>query len=148
MIINIFGDEYEFLSNFYYSIMEDNDIIYTTNEHYYQSMKCQNEDPMKQRIIKAKGPGEAKRLGQKVELIEDWDKLKCYFMYKGLQLKFKNPVLRKKLIDTGNNILIEGNHHHDNLWGDCFCNNLECSTINGKNWLGNLLMDLREELKS
>lgn len=143
-MIDTFDGEYEFLSNFYYSIMNDDDIIYTTNEHYYQSKKCYDNDPMKQDIIKAKSPSIAKRIGQKVQMIEDWDKLKCYVMYKGLKLKFKNPVLKNKLLKTSGSYIVEGNYHHDNLWGDCFCD--RCTLIEGKNWLGNLLMDLRDEL--
>jgi hypothetical protein len=47
--------------------------------------------------------------------------------------------LRQILLDTGNQELIEGNNHNDRYWG--VCNGV------GENWLGKILMLVRDELK-
>jgi hypothetical protein len=41
---------------------------------------------------------------------------------------------------------LEGNNWHDNTWGNCLCD--KCKGIEGKNLLGNILMQVREELCS
>ena len=54
--------------------------------------------------------------------------------------KFKqNPHLTKKLLDTGDVYLEEGNNWGDRIWG----------TVNGvgRNELGKILMEVRKELK-
>lgn len=62
-----------------------------------------------------------------------------------LRLKFtRNPELGKLLIATGDALLEEGNKWHDNFWGDCTCD--DCRDIEGENWLGKLLMQVRDEL--
>lgn len=84
--------------------------------------------------------GEAKKLGRTVVLRPDWNEVKVSIMRNVLALKFRqNPDLREKLLATGEAELIEGNHWKDTFWG--VCNGV------GENWLGKLLMELREELK-
>lgn len=62
-----------------------------------------------------------------------------------IRLKFRqHPKLKKKLLGTGDAVLIEGNTWHDNIWGDCSCP--KCWNIEGKNLLGRILMQVREEL--
>ena len=51
----------------------------------------------------------------------------------------QNEELKKKLIDTGDATLIEGNTWNDTFWG--VCNGV------GENNLGKILMKIREELK-
>ena len=56
-------------------------------------------------------PGQAKRLGRKVDLREDWETVKIDVMRNVLKSKFSlNSELREKLIATGDVELIEGNH--------------------------------------
>ena len=53
--------------------------------------------------------------------------------------KFKqNPELKQKLLETGNQELIEGNTWNDTFWGVC--------NGQGQNWLGKILMLARSEL--
>jgi ribA/ribD-fused uncharacterized protein len=62
-----------------------------------------------------------------------------------LRLKFtQNPELRRRLLDTGDAVLVEGNTWHDNYWGTCTFR--RCSKTKGKNMLGKLLMQVRQEL--
>ena len=64
----------------------------------------------------------------------------------GLRKKFANPELRDLLLATGDEELVEGNYWHDNEWGNCTCP--RCKNIPGKNKLGKLLMQVREEIKN
>lgn len=143
MIIE-FEDENAFLSNFYPSPICHDGITYPTNEHFFQGMKTLDIQERKA-IAAAATPGVAKRLGRKVALRSDWEKIKVDVMRLGLILKFKDPELAQKLIDTGDEELIEGNWWHDNTWGSCYC--AKCSRTPGRNLLGMLLMDLRKELQ-
>ena len=141
-MIKNFEGEYAFLSNFYFSPMIIDNVVYTTNEHYFQAMKSLNPKE-RQAIALAPTPGKAKRLGRKVSLRKDWEDIKEEVMLTGLRHKFSNPELRKKLLATGNEELIEGTTWHDNYWGICDC---EACGGQGKNRLGKLLMQVREEL--
>ena len=76
----------------------------------------------------------------------DWDKIKVDVMRDLLRDKFEDPNLRQMLLATYPNDLIEGNTWHDQFWGDCECPKHE-NTM-GMNWLGTLLMEIREELRS
>ena len=139
-----FDGQYAFLSNFYPSPFVHDGIAYPTNEHFFQAMKTLDIDERK-KIAAAETPGLAKRMGRKVQLRSDWEKVKVYYMELGLRLKFANKTLAKKLIDTGDEELIEGNWWHDNTWGSCHCD--ACFNTPGRNMLGMLLMELRKELQ-
>lgn len=65
-------------------------------------------------------------------------------MEDGLRLKFTDPELKSKLLATGDEELVEGNTWHDRTWGRCVCS--KCGG-QGQNLLGQLLMELREEIK-
>lgn len=141
-MIKNFEGEYAFLSNFYFSPMIIDNVVYTTNEHFFQAMKSLNPKE-RQAITLAPTPGKAKRLGRKVSLRKDWEDIKEEVMLIGLRHKFSNPDLRSKLLATGSEELIEGTTWHDNYWGICNC---EACGGQGKNRLGKLLMQVREEL--
>lgn len=140
MVIRDFTGDFEFLSNFYY----DSDPRETV-EHRYQAAKTLDLDE-KKAILEAPTPGKAKRLGQKVTIRRDWDKIKVGVMRDLLREKFEDPSLRQLLLATYPNDLIEGNTWHDQFWGDCSCPKHE--DIMGANWLGTILMELREEIRS
>lgn len=144
-MITEFDGKYAFLSNFFYAPFVYDGIIYPTNEHFFQAMKTLDQEKRKQ-IAEAKTPGVAKRMGRQVQLREDWEQVKYTAMRVGVERKFDaHPGLAEKLIATGDAILIEGNSWHDNTWGSCFCP--KCAAIAGKNWLGEILMERRKELK-
>ena len=141
-MINSFDGEYAFLSNFYFSPMVIDNVVYTTNEHFFQAMKSLN--PKERQVIAlAPTPGKAKRLGRKVSLRKDWEDIKEEVMLIGLRHKISNPDMRRKLHAAGNEELIEGTTWHDKYWGICNC---EACGGQGKNRLGKLLMQVREEL--
>lgn len=142
-IINSFTGNFSFLSNFSsHSFVDWRGVEWKTTEHFYQAAKT---DSLKEKalIIFAHTPGKAKRFGQNVELIKDWNKKKISIMYRALKMKFdQNLDIQKKLKSTFEYKLIEGNYWHDNFWGNCFCD--KCKKIEGRNYLGQLLMILRD----
>lgn len=141
-MINCFEREYAFLSNFYPSPIKYEGIKYPTVEAAFQAAKT-SDLHMKMAIATADNPGKAKRMGRKVVLREDWEEIKDKVMEDCLRLKFSDPVLREKLLATGDEELEEGNWWHDNYWGSCYCS--RCGDV-GKNKLGYLLMKIRKEI--
>lgn len=133
-----FGSSY--LSNFYYADVEYMGLVYPTNEHAFQAQK--NIDPVYQNLVQqVKKPKLAKRCGRQVKLREDWEEIKVAIMRNIVMHKFiQHPDLKKKLLDTGDIPLIEGNNWGDDYWG----------TVNGRgeNMLGIILMDTRRILRN
>lgn len=145
-MIGVFDGEFAFLSNFHTSPIADEDgIIYPTVEHYFQAMKTLDKT-QRFNIAIQPTPGKAKRLGRQVELRKDWEQVKEQVMYEALTKKFSDPILRELLLNTGDAWLEEGNTWHDNYWGICQC--IKCQDTMGKNKLGKLLMQLREEIRN
>ena len=145
-----FKGRYDYLSNFYEASMYMYDDVlnkiccYRTVEHWFQSQKTLNP-AQRQFIINCDTPGVAKKLGRSCHLRPDWEEVKIKVMYQGLRSKFEqHKNLKKRLLNTRDHYLIEGNYWHDNYWGICDCN--KCKDIKGENHLGQLLMILRKEL--
>lgn len=140
MIIDRFTKEtgYEFLSNFHPSTVRFEGILYATVEHAYQASKT--KDPKLRKIIaSAPGPWEAKKLGKGLVLREDWSEVRTNIMRGLIREKFQNPFLGHRLLKTGEAKLVMNNKWNDRFWGIC--------RGAGENWLGKILMEVREELK-
>jgi ribA/ribD-fused uncharacterized protein len=58
---------------------------------------------------------------------------------------FDHDNLADWLLSTGDAIITEGNWWHDQIWGSCTCK--EHFYRRGKNWLGKILMEVRDELR-
>jgi ribA/ribD-fused uncharacterized protein len=144
--IEDFSGGYDFLSNFYGCKFTYLGKEWNSSEHAYQAMKSKDPDE-REKIRLAATPGKAKRLGRKVLHLDPmWDTIKGQIMYRILKQKFgQNPDLARKLLNTGDCWLIEGNSWHDNIWGNCTCS--ECEIDPGTNWLGEILMQLRNDFK-
>lgn len=139
-IIKQFIGKYRFLSNFYPTKIIINGKKYPSTEHYYQAMKF--KDPsLQEKVRKAPSPARAKEIAHKFSPQEDWKDISLDIMEKGLRAKFKKPTLQKKLLDTKDAILQEGNTWGDKFWG------VDLKTGEGKNHLGKLLMKIRDEFK-
>jgi ribA/ribD-fused uncharacterized protein len=137
MAIESFTGDYRWLSNFHMAQVTFEDETYPSTEHAYQAAKTFL--PAERRAIReAKSCGDAKRLGRKVSMRPDWDDVKVDIMRDLLRQKFKYPDLRQKLVETGRQHLVEGNHWNDVFWGVC--------AGEGENHLGRLLMDIRAEI--
>ena len=137
-MINQFRDEYYFLSNFSDSPMEYDGISYQNAEAAFQAQKCVNAAD--RLSFSRLNPSEAKKLGRRVSLRPDWEDIKVGVMRDVVRAKFsQNPELKKKLLATSGEYLEEGNTWGDRVWG----------TVNGSgaNLLGQILMELRENLE-
>lgn len=142
-IISEFKDSNSFLSNFYTPIkITFEGVEFSSSEAAYQACKTLY---MNERIkISKMKPGESKKYGRRLILRKNWDTIKVLKMTEIIKLKFKDPFLRKKLLETTDYLLIEGNTWHDNFWGDCQC--IECKQIKGLNNLGLILMNERRDI--
>ena len=141
-MIDFFDGEYAFLSNFYNASCIFEEKLYPTVEHAFQAAKSLDHAE-RDWIAAAGSPGLAKRLGRRINLRPDWEKVKFDVMEECLRSKFADPVLKQKLLATGDEELVEGNYWHDNTWGNCSCE--RCKDVVGRNMLGNILMKLRTE---
>ncbi len=137
-IIKSFRGEYEFLSNFYGALVSFEGERYPSVEAAFQAAKTLNLEQRKNfRIMDS--PQTARYWGRRLKLRPDWDEIKDGVMLECLRSKFAWPHLREKLLATGDAILIEGNRHGDKYWGQV--------AGEGKNTLGKLLMQVRDEIK-
>lgn len=136
--IDTFAGEHSFLSNFYQCEVTHEGVTYPSVENFYQAMKT--TDKSKRKEFLHVSAGVSKRMGRKITLRPDWNRVKLSVMMYGLREKFKHPILRKKLLDTGSTVLVEGNTWGDTYWGVC--------GGKGQNMLGQLLMKVREEIRN
>lgn len=131
--------ETRWLSNFYPCTIEYQGITYPSSEHAYQAAKTHSEFD-KLAIAKTRTPGIAKRMGQKCKMRSDWDLVKRNIMKEILREKFNLEGLRQALLETGDGYLEETNTWNDVYWGVC--------RGVGANNLGQVLMEIREELRN
>lgn len=132
------SQENSFLCNFYATSFVEDSIEYKTVEHYFQSKKFDDEN-IRNLVIQAETPKKAKALGRKYSInVENWNRIKLNVMRNALRLKFtQNEELKNKLIETRGRRLAEFSKS-DAYWGG--------SLQNSENKLGELLMELRNEL--
>ena len=140
-----FENEYSFLSNFFMIPVIWRGRIYVSNEHFYQAHKAITFGDHEAIRLTAT-PKEAKKMGRKIKCIASWEDDKLPVMLLGLELKFRQHAqLRQYLLETGDQLLVEGNTWHDNIWGDCHCPN--CVELLGQNLLGRSLMHVRAGMR-
>jgi len=133
-----------FLSNFFVCDVEYEGCTYRSSEHAFQAAKCTVRAEHDE-IVAVKTPTEAKKLGRKCCLRDDWEKIKAKIMWDIVKAKFEqNYELRQKLLQTGDMVLVEGNRWHDDHFGVCYCDN--CNG-HGLNLLGRTLMYVRDQLR-
>lgn len=160
-----------FLSNFYAIPIEYKGVLYPSVEHAYQAQKftpeilasvsteCLTEINetlrFRGRLRTFKDAGEiftdetlssgnvkviADILRAHGYVRSDWDDDKLLLMAYLLQQKFRDAEMRRRLKETGDKYLVEGNTWNDTLWG--------VSGGRGRNLLGLMLMDVREQIRS
>ena len=135
-----FRGKYYFLSNFYPHKFVYGGIEYYNSEAAFQAQKCINEDD-KLVLSNMESPLEAKKYGMAVALRENWEYVKNNVMYSVLMAKFSSDEeLKRKLLCTGEEELVEGNTCGDSYWG------YDLKKNEGKNILGKILMQVRKDL--
>ena len=135
-VIDSFRGPYAFLSNFA-------PVGATTVEHQWQAEKSLDA-AVREQILAAPTPGEAKRLARRCALRPDWEEIKRERMRHWLRWTFAQEPFASALEATGEAVLIEGNAHGDRVWGCTW----EGGRWVGKNWLGQLLMEVRAERRA
>lgn len=105
-----------------------------------------------QRILNAKSPAEAKKLGRAVRGYDEavWQEKRLEIVKKGNFLKFsQNEELKAYLINTNSRILVEASPE-DPIWGIGMASDHQDALYpekwKGLNLLGFVLMEVRDEL--
>jgi ribA/ribD-fused uncharacterized protein len=129
--------KYNFLANSYNSPLWFLGQKYETVEHAYQASKTNNGDE-RENIRRAFTAKQAQELGSKVRLRSGWETERLTLMKFLIKTKFKDSFLARKLLATGDAIIIMKNDYGDDFWGQ--------ATDKGKNHLGEILMDVRQEI--
>lgn len=143
-VVNFYrvDDDFGEFSNFAaYPIVIDGE-RWPTSEHYFQAMKFEDAAYRKE-IRQTNSPMIAARLGRsrKVKLRRDWESVKVSVMRTALQAKFtQHAELQTLLLTTGDAKLME-HTANDSYWGDG-------GNGSSKNMLGQLLMELRTQLRT
>ena len=112
-----------------------------TSEHYFQAQKYAGT-PREEEVRLAKTPSEAANLGRsrKHPLRSDWESVKDNIIREAVRAKFTQHLeLRAMLLATEDAKLVE-HTENDSYWGDG-------GDGSGKNMLGQVLMEIREELR-
>jgi ribA/ribD-fused uncharacterized protein len=134
-----FSGDLDFCSNFYPCTVVVDGFPFNSSEAAYQAHKSEDCGDWVQFI--GVTASESKRLGRRLKLRPDWDKVKLEVMENTVRLKFsQNRELESKLFETRDKYpeLVESN-----WWGDVFFG--ECNGV-GENHLGKILMKIRAEL--
>lgn len=163
-----FDGPYRFLSNFGAGKTHAYGITFPTVEHGFAAIKLDPEGGVftraeviaeMSRIASLSSPGEAKRAGrrrtwdgtqpkegrraaQRPFLRTDWEAKKFDLVLELVRRKFADPVLREKLLATGDRPLYELNTWGDRIWGVV----AKGDELIGTNWLGKILMQVRDEI--
>ncbi|MEK7177052.1 MAG: NADAR family protein [Patescibacteria group bacterium] len=140
----IFFYEHEFyvFSNFSSFQLEWKGKLWPTSEHAYHSEKFDNEN-LKEQIRNTKSAHDSLKLAKanKDKYKKNWDDIKLGIMKEILHAKVaQHPYVKKKLLESGDRELVEDSHR-DDYWG-------WGPNKDGKNHLGKLWMEVREEIQT
>ena len=145
--INSFINEYDFLSLEYPFEYELYNVNFKNLAQYYYGFKCNFIEPMR-KLVQSNLSPELFILKLKPELIRpDWLKVRERILNHGLYMKFLNPDLQTKLLDTGDKKLIYG-FTIKNPSNDLLFLGKSLETDEGENNLGKQLMQVRLYFKT
>lgn len=145
-----------YLSNWYLSDFELDEIRYTSMEQYMMHQKAVlfDDKHTAQQILKTSDVGKIKALGRAVKGYDDviWNGLRQVIVYKGLREKFRqNEEIKTMLLATRDSILAEC-AVQDRIWGIGLSmkdeKRFDIQEWKGQNLLGFSLMCVRSELES
>ena len=143
--ITSFTGENKIYSNFYPVIVNVEGLNFPTVEHAYQA--CKTKEFFFKKLmanLKADKAGLARKRGQTIIRRKDWPIVKNPMMNDLLCQKFNQDPFKSRLMKTIDALFEEGNYWHDNYWGNCQCE--KCKSIEGENWLGRMITDIRGQL--
>jgi ribA/ribD-fused uncharacterized protein len=142
-VINFYraSDDHGCFSNFAPYPVRMGGKLWPTSEHYFQAQKFEDAEHQ-ENIRKTKSPMIAARMGRdrKKPLRRDWKSVKVGIMREVVRAKFnQHDDIRQILLSTGDAKIVE-HTENDSYWGDG-------GDGSGKNMLGRILMEIREELR-
>lgn len=133
-ILGFFG-EYRWLSNFHTDSVVIGELSFCCSEQAYMWYKTDSLQH-KAELMLITSPKDIKAFGRTVPLKPYWNELhRDNAMCSVILHKFMNPVLKTKLLETGDAYLEE-----TNTWNDCYWG--VCKGV-GQNKLGQILMHTR-----
>ncbi len=115
--------------------------VWPSSEHYFQAKKYAGTE-YEEEVRLSPTPMASANLGRdrSKPLRSDWDLVKNDVMREAVRAKFSQyPELKEILLQTGEAELIE-HTVNDSYWADG-------GDGSGQNWLGKILMEIREEFK-
>lgn len=140
--VHFYEGEFYCLSNFSAFMVEWKDHLWMTSEHAYHSEKFADKEIIDQ-IKNSRSAHDALKIAHqnKDKYRPDWAEVQVQVMKDILREKvIQHPYVKKKLLDTGDRNIIEDSWR-DAFWG-------WGPNKDGKNQLGKVWMELREEFKS
>ena len=147
-------EENGYLSNWYLSEFKVDSIQFSSMEQYimYKKAIVFSDTKIAKKILETTDVSKIKAFGIQVSNYNDtyWNGVRQVVVYKGLLAKFsQNNVLKKRLLNTGNDILAEC-AVQDKIWGIGLSmkdtNRWDMAKWRGENLLGFALMMVREDL--
>ena len=150
-----FNPEHVFLSNFHPCKIVLEDAVCSSLEQAYFYLMAKEIGDLKaaQLILKTQSPREIKKIGSGLNVTQQWMDKADQVMFDLLTIKYStNPVLKAKLLATGNKKLVESTMNH--YWGcgltipmiDKVFSQKGSVKFHGKNWLGSQTEDVRRDL--
>lgn len=137
-VINQFKGEYDFLNNRFGCRFVWQGLQYGNVEAAFQSSKCTDESERK--VLAGCSADKAALKGKELIPFSGWEEVRLDIMTSIQKAKFEqNPALMKKLIDTGNRLLINGNNKQETYWG------VDLYSWQGENHLGKIIMNIRDK---
>lgn len=140
-----------YFSNFYRCDIRYNSVLFDSAERAYQFERCKRlgAPEAAQQVLDARGPQDCKRVSSYIKSNNEWDSQKRGKMKEIVLEKFsQNDQLLHTLLLTGNKNLIEATT--DTFWGAAAVIGsklLKNGTWKGRNELGSILTEVREDLK-
>jgi hypothetical protein len=134
--------------------MEIDGLWYNCAEKYMMAEKARlfKDDETLSKIMAAIDPSDQKRYGREVQGFDKdkWDAVARDVVYKGSMAKYtQNPNLKRYLLATVGTTLVEASPK-DNIWGIGLAKDdpraQDRSTWRGKNWLGETLTKVRDNI--
>lgn len=140
-MIDRFTGEYDFMSNRYACQFVWQGLRYSNAEAAFQSSKCAGETGRK--VFCNCSADKAALKGRDMVPDSDWENERLGIMESILTAKFEqNPSLMKRLVETGNMLLINGNNKKETFWG------IDLYSWQGENHIGKILMTIRDKEKT
>lgn len=144
-------NHFYFLSNFYPCEIEFDGHKYRSVDHAYQAAKCEDDEHLGRSYFRLM-PNPLHSRGFRKDFYRkksNWNDLRDAVMEELLRTKFKDEILRRKLLETEDREIVAESTQiwhrtrHDMYWGVCVCSKHKST---GQNKLGELLMKIRAEM--